>query len=99
LASVFNDDLVQIIDLTISYSLPGSAPVRAVDHASLEIHRGEVIGVLGESGSGKRRLPRQSSALLPPNAHYDDGSIMFRGGNLLALTELELRTVRVKKFP
>jgi len=30
--------------------------------------------------------------------HYDDGSIMFRGGNLLALTELELRTVRGKEI-
>ena len=98
MASVFNDDLVQIIDLTISYSLPGSAPVRAVDHASLEIHRGEVIGVLGESGSGKSTLAAAILRLLPPNAHYNDGSIMFRGGNLLALAEPELRRVRGKEI-
>ncbi len=97
MASVFNDDLVQIIDLTISYSLPGSAPVRAVDHASLEIHRGEVIGVLGESGSGKSTLAAALLRLLPPYA-LESGSVMFRGRNLPTMTELELRTVRGKEI-
>jgi len=92
------DELVQIVDLTITYLSGGSAPVRAVNHASLEIHRGEVIGVLGESGSGKSTLASSLLRLLPPHAQYDGGSVKFQGRTLLTLTEAELRRVRGKEI-
>jgi oligopeptide/dipeptide ABC transporter ATP-binding protein len=91
-------ELVQIIDLTITYSSAGSPPVRAVEHASLEIRPGEVIGVLGESGSGKSTLASSLLRLLPPQAQYESGSIMLQGRNLLTVTEPELRKVRGKEI-
>ena len=98
MASDLSDELVQIIDLTITYSPGDSPPVRALDHASLEIHRGEVIGVLGESGSGKSTLASALLRLLPPQGQYEGGSVLFRGRNLLTLTEPELRNVRGKEI-
>ena len=97
MASDSNDELVQINNLTITYLPPGSVPVRALDHASLEIHRGEVIGVLGESGSGKSTLAFALLRLLPSYAR-ESGSVMFRGRNLLTMTEPELRKVRGKEI-
>ncbi len=98
MASDSSDELVQIIDLTINYSSGGSPPVRALDHASLEIHRGEVIGILGESGSGKSTLASALLRLLPPHAHHESGSATFQGRNLLTLAESELRKVRGKEI-
>ncbi len=93
-----SEALVQTIDLTITYSRGGSPPVWASDHASLAIHRGEVMGVLGESGSGKSTLASALLRLLPAHAQYESGSVMFRGRNLLTLTEPELRKVRGKEI-
>jgi oligopeptide/dipeptide ABC transporter ATP-binding protein len=98
LAGDLSDELVQIVDLTITYSSGGSPLVGALDHSSLEIHRGEVIGVLGESGSGKSTLASALLRLLPPHAQYESGKVMFQGRNLLTLTEPELRRVRGKEI-
>jgi oligopeptide/dipeptide ABC transporter ATP-binding protein len=98
LTGELSEELVQITDLTITYSPGGSPPVRASDHARLEIHRGEVIGVLGESGSGKSTLASALLRLLPSYARCESGSVMFRGRNLLKLREPELRKVRGKEL-
>src|SRR5260370_33853125 len=80
----------------ITYSPRGSRAVRALHHASLKIHPCEVIGVLGESGSGKSTLASAILQLLPPDAHNESGSVMFRGSTLLTMTEMELSKVRGK---
>ena len=98
MAGELSEELVQITDLTITYSPGDSPPVRASDHVRLEIHRGEVIGVLGESGSGKSTLASALLRLLPSYAHYNSGSIMFRGRNLITLPEPELHRVRGKEI-
>ena len=92
-----SEGLVRITDLTITYLPGGSPPVRALDHASLEIHRGEVIGALGESGCGKSTLAAAIVRLLPSYAR-ESGGVMFRGRNLLTMTEPELRQVRGKEI-
>ena len=88
------ETLAQISDLTVTYSPEGQRPIRALEAASLDIHRGEVIGVLGESGSGKSTLGSALLRLLPSYAQYDRGTILFRGRDLLALQECEIRRIR-----
>lgn len=53
--------------------------VRAVDSLSLEIMRGETLGLVGESGCGKSTLARMAVRLLPPSA----GDILFDGTSLV----------------
>jgi oligopeptide/dipeptide ABC transporter ATP-binding protein len=96
LADDLSKELLYIVDLTITYSPRGSPPVEALHHASLKTHPGEVIGIWGESGSGKSTLASAILRLLPPYARSEGGSVMFRGSNLLRMTELELRKVRGK---
>jgi oligopeptide/dipeptide ABC transporter ATP-binding protein len=98
LAGTLSDELAQIIDLTITYSSGSAPPVQALDRARLEIHRGEVVGLLGESGSGKSTLASAILRLLPLNAQRASGRVVFRGRDLLTLPEPELRKVRGKEL-
>jgi oligopeptide/dipeptide ABC transporter ATP-binding protein len=98
LVEALSDRLVQMSGLTITYSPEGSRQVRAVREVTLGVWPGEVVGILGESGSGKSTLASALLRLLPATAHYDAGSILFRGRDLLSLSERELRTIRGKEI-
>ncbi len=68
---------------------------RAVDGVSYEIYPGETVGVVGESGCGKSVTALSIMGLIPkPPGRIVDGSIWFRGTDLAALSEKELRKVR-----
>ncbi len=64
--------------------------VRAVDGVSFEIHRGETLGLVGESGCGKSSVGRALVRLLKPAA----GQVMFEGRDLARLSNREMRSVR-----
>jgi peptide/nickel transport system ATP-binding protein len=81
---------LEIRDLRVTYR--GHAPVRAVDDLTLEVHPGECLGVLGESGSGKSSLAR---ALLGLTPEADvSGSVRHGAVDLTALDEPGWRDVR-----
>ncbi len=66
--------------------------VRAVDHVSLQIRRGETLGLVGESGCGKSTLSRAILRLIPPTG----GRILFDGDDLTELPEVDMRRFRQK---
>ena len=68
-------------------------PVRAVDGVSLDLARGETLGLVGESGCGKSTLGRGLLSLLPPGAKAD-GEVIVDGRNVLAASRRELRRMR-----
>src|SRR5467141_2645150 len=70
----------------------GGLAVRAVDGVSLEIRRGEAMGLVGESGCGKSTLARLITALLPVTR----GKIFFDGQDITRLRGWRLRRVRRK---
>jgi len=64
--------------------------VRAVDDVSLEIHPGETVGIVGESGCGKSTTARLILRLLDP----DEGAVRFGGVDLATLRGGRLRAMR-----
>src|SRR5213595_3387335 len=68
--------------------------VRAVDGISFYLDRGELLGLVGESGCGKSMTALSIMRLVPPPGKIVAGEILFEGRNLLQLSNREMRDVR-----
>jgi len=79
------DLLLDIQNLVVHYKIK-TGWVHACDGVSLQLHKGETIGLVGESACGKTTLAYAISQLLPNNAYIKGGRIVFDGQNLLAIT-------------
>src|SRR5215510_627431 len=79
---------------TYFFSAQGTRVVKAVDGVSLTLNEGETLGIVGESGSGKTVTSMSILRLLPAAARIVGGEIWFRGENLLAKSEREMRELR-----
>jgi peptide/nickel transport system ATP-binding protein len=91
------EPLLSIRDLCVDY-VTDRGPVRAVDRVSLDLERGELLGVAGESGCGKSTLAQALLRILPPPAVISGGVVRFEGRDLLTLDEGELRELRWKRI-
>ncbi len=87
------DPLLQVKDLRVTFrSRRGAA--RAVDGLSFSLAPGEVLGVVGESGSGKSVSMMSILKLIrDPNCTVE-GEALFRGQDLVGMTDGELRQLR-----
>ncbi len=86
--------LLQVEELRVGFEAAGGF-VRAVDGVSFEIRRGEVLGLVGESGCGKTATALALLRLLPrPPAVIEGGHAWFHGRDLLAMPIEELRAIR-----
>src|SRR3989440_1898691 len=68
--------------------------VRAVDGVSFYLDRGELLGLVGESGCGKSMTALSVMRLVPPPGKIAAGEILFEVRNLLELSNREMRDVR-----
>ncbi len=84
--------LLSVRDLRVDFR-QGSSVTHAVRGVSFEIREKETVAIVGESGSGKSVTALSVLKLLPPAAQVD-GSILFRGEELLHADEKTLRKVR-----
>ena len=87
-----NAPLVDIQDLRVRFR--GKQNVHAVNGVSLTLAPGEVLGILGESGSGKSVTLKTLLRLLPESRTDIEGAIRVDGRDVLALESLELANYR-----
>ena len=85
--------LLQVKDLCVDY-LTDSGPVRAVDRVSLQVAKGEFLGIVGESGCGKSTLLFAIARLLSAPAEISSGEVWFDGRDMVSMDEDELRHLR-----
>ncbi len=75
--------LVEVSDLTVTFQ--GTPPVHAVNGVSFTLGQGEVLGILGESGSGKSVTLKTLLRLLPERKTRIGGKVVVDGQDVLAL--------------
>jgi len=87
------EPLLSIKDLHTSFKIDGNY-YAAVDGVDLDIHKNEVLALVGESGCGKSALALSVTKLHNSNYTQISGEVLFDGQNLLALNEKELNKIR-----
>jgi microcin C transport system ATP-binding protein len=86
--------LLSVQDLSVAFR-QGGGDTLAVDRISFDVMPGETVALVGESGSGKSVSALSVLKLLPyPSAHHPSGKILFKGKDLIATSEDEMRHVR-----
>ncbi|HLX52141.1 MAG TPA: ABC transporter ATP-binding protein [Streptosporangiaceae bacterium] len=85
--------ILTVRDLSVEYAMDSGA-VAAVDRVSFDLYPGEFLGIVGESGCGKSTLLFAIARLLAPPAAITNGSVAFKGTNMVAMTDKELAPVR-----
>lgn len=92
-----NEPLLSISNLR-TFFYTNSGIVKAVDDVSMQIFPGEIVGLLGESGSGKTALALSITKLIPQPGKIVDGSIKFKGREITCLSEKQMQDIRGKQI-
>ena len=90
---VFADDIILLDDVSKVYEI-GDEEVRALDHASLRIKKGEFVSIVGPSGSGKSTMMNIIGCL----DMADEGKYYLNGQAIESYTESELAQIRNKQI-
>lgn len=72
--------------------------VQAIRGVNLKLHKGETLALVGESGSGKSVTAKSVMKLLSNNAVVKEGTITFKGENILEKSERDMQSIRGKEI-
>lgn len=87
------ENILVVNNLQTSFSTD-AGEVRAVDGVSFTVPKGKTIGIVGESGSGKSITSLSILRLLASNGKSKGGEILFKGKDLLKLSDKAMREIR-----
>jgi peptide/nickel transport system ATP-binding protein len=87
------EKILEIRDLSITF-MQSKEETRVVDSIRFDVHKGEILGIVGESGCGKSVTSLSIMGLLPKKTSKLTGEVLFQGKDLLKLNEKSLRKMR-----
>ncbi len=90
--------LLSVRHLTTEFVASGGVAARALDDVSFDVWPGQTLGLVGESGCGKTTTLMSVLRLLPASGRIVRGEVRFKGRDLLALSEREMRSYRWKEI-
>ena len=90
------DVLMQIKDLSVTYETR-LGPVSAVDGISFDIFKGEILGLVGESGCGKSTMGKALMRMIQPPGYISNGQLIFEGEDIMTYDENQMRDFRGRK--
>jgi len=85
--------LLEVRDLKTQFTTPEGV-VKAVDGVSFELHAGETLGIVGESGCGKSVTALSIMRLVPRPGRIVGGQVLFEGRDLTKLSDAQMQEVR-----
>ena len=89
-----NQPLLSIQDFSLEFDTFDGV-YQAIDGINIELHQGETLGIVGETGCGKSVTAKSLLRLLPsPPARVRSGKIMFNGEDLLTISEQRMQEIR-----
>lgn len=86
--------LLDVRNLTVDYTTPEGARLRAIEDVSFTLERGQALGIVGESGCGKTTAMMALMRLLPAAGRVAAGQVLFDGDDMLELSVAEFRRRR-----
>lgn len=91
------DVLMQIKDLSVTYETR-LGPVSAVEGVSFDILKGEILGLVGESGCGKSTMGKALMRMIQPPGQISSGKLIFDGEDIMTYDENQMRDFRGRKI-
>ena len=93
-----NDNLLSIRNLTVEYTSDKQI-IHAVNNVSLDLKRGETLGLVGETGAGKTSIAKAILRILPdPPAKIKSGEILFNNKDIVKMKDAELLGIRGRQI-
>ena len=89
--------MLDVRNLSVNY-VNDNRVAKAVHNVSLQLHEGELLGLVGESGCGKTTLMLALTRLLPAAGQIVNGHINFQGKDLSNIEETQMQEIRWKKI-
>jgi peptide/nickel transport system permease protein len=86
--------VLEVQNLSVEYVNEGKPPARAVENVSFQLHEGEMMGLVGESGCGKTTLMMAVNRLLPSAGQIVGGKVLFNGVDMATASDQELADIR-----
>ncbi|WP_137113388.1 ABC transporter ATP-binding protein [Mesorhizobium sp. GR13] len=90
--------ILDVADLSVDFVMPGGKRRPILQNVSLSVSQNEVLGIIGESGSGKTVLSRALVNWISPPLAAVGGKINYHGRNLFDLAPVEMQKLRGRKI-
>jgi len=90
--------ILDVRSMSVDYVSRDNVAAHAVENVSFELHEGEMLGLVGESGCGKTTLALSLMRLLPAAGRIIEGQVLYQGKDWLDLSERQMESVRWKEI-